>query len=105
MATDNTILAAQSMASSFNSDPIYIGHLEVCAIQAVFTGSPVGSFKLQSSLDGVTYTDITGSTAAVSAAGDIMWNVDAAGFQRLRVAYTATSGSGSCTIKINLKGF
>lgn len=96
-----------------NLRPIWLGHIANYAIQLVFTGTPVGSFKLQASNDvgqinsegattqvaGVTqWTDITDSALSVTAAGDIMWTVENAGYTWVRVVWTATGGSSSPTL-------
>lgn len=107
------------MVGSFNLRPVWLGHICNYSIQLVFTGSPVGAFKLQGSDDpgqanggqtpqakGVTnWTDITSSSQSVSAAGNIMWDVANAGYNWVRVAYTVTSGTGTLTsARANVKG-
>lgn len=114
------VRSVKNMASSFTIRPLYLGHICNFAVQLVFTGSPVGSFKLQCSndpgrpflpgesaayADVVNWTDISGSTQAISAAGNHTWQVENAGYLWLRVVYTATSGSGSLDIaRANVKG-
>lgn len=96
------------------------------AIQVVFTGTPTGTFKLQASADPAdaanatgkftailtkpnNWTDITDSSQAVSAAGDITWNYTSPNYNWVRVIYTdGSSGTSpavivSCTF--NGKGF
>lgn len=78
--------------------------IALSAIQAVWTGSPVGTLKLQISNDNVTYTDYTGSSTAVSGAGNFIWNLLDVGYRYIRVAYTAASGSGTLNANISIKG-
>jgi hypothetical protein len=107
------------MASSFNMTPIWLGHICNFSIQLVFTGAPVGTFKLQCSNDPgtaqgpgipqatgvVNWTDIADSGAPITAAGDLVYQYENAGFPWVRVVYTATSGSGSLTsARANVKG-
>lgn len=92
--TNNLFLVDQDMAASFNSKPIYIDHLVDNAIQVVYTDAPVGTFKLQASNDEITYVDIANSAIAINGPGSTMWNYSGAGYLCMRVAYTATSGSG-----------
>lgn len=107
------------LVGSFNLRPVWLGHICNYSLQLVFTGSPVGTFKLQASNDhgmpdgGQTpqalnvsnWTDVTGSSQAVSAAGNIMWNVENAGYTFVRVVYTVTSGTGTLTsARANVKG-
>lgn len=120
IANDPMQSAPSDMSASFTLNPVYLGHIVNYALQLFFTGSPVGTFKLQASNDpGRTYlpgqlpqsdtvvnwTDIAGSSQAISAAGDIMWDVQNAGYTWVRIVYTKTSGSGSVTIaRFNVKG-
>lgn len=86
------------------------------SIQAIFTGAPVGTLKLQGSDDWTpdaqfvqppptNWTDITGSSTAVSAAGSVLFNTANSYYRWVRAVYTATSGSGTLTIQVNAKGF
>ena len=109
-----------ALAGNASLRPIWLGHIAQYAIQLFFTGSPVGSFKLQCSNDAghpnaqakaeqsqdvVNWTDIAGSAAAVSAAGDVTWNAENVGYTWVRVVWTVTSGSGSITsARANMKG-
>jgi hypothetical protein len=108
-----------SMGASFNTDAVYLGHIVNFAIQAVFTGTPNGSFKLQCSNDkgdedkgnggwnarNVTnWTDITGSSFAVVAAGDVTWDSQNCGYRWVRVVWTRTASTGSASIRFNAKG-
>jgi len=104
--------APSDMSVSINMRPIWLGHIKDYSIQLVFTGAPVGEFKLQASNDlgmpasagdsqkyvGVdNWTDVEGSDQAISAAGNHMYQVQNAGYNWVRVVYTATSGSGTLT--------
>lgn len=122
MKVSNTTLIAspQSMGSSFVLEPIYLGNIVNYSIQLVFTGTPVGTFKLQCSndlgkstlpgkvaqSDTVTHwTDVGGSDVAVTTASNHAYNVQNCGYLWVRVVYTATSSTGSLTIaRITIKG-
>lgn len=121
IANENLIPSgAQDMSTSFDLAPVYLGHIVNYSIQLVFTGSPVGTLSLQCSNDpgfptgnspvvqssNVTnWTIITGSSQAISAAGNVVWNVENAGYTWVRVDYVATSGAGSLTsARTNVKG-
>ena len=117
-----TVAGAQtgSLAASFNSDPFRVSSMIAAAVQAVVSGSAAldGTLKLQAScdvgsygLDGLiaassipNWTDITGTSQAITADGANMWNVDAIGFRWLRVAYTKTAGTGTLAISASAKG-
>lgn len=114
---NEVLISAQSMAASFNSDPVDVRNLIVGSIQIVFTGAPVGSVKLQSSNDAIQFldqpgiqpaatnwTDVDSSTLAISAAGTIMYNLTSIGYDQLRVVYTRTSGTGVMNARMVGKG-
>jgi hypothetical protein len=80
-----TLLAAGDMAGSLNSNGVDLQQIFMFAIQAVYTGAPVGTLKLQVSNDDVqpsstsnpsanvvNWVDYTGSSQAISAAGNFM---------------------------------
>lgn len=69
-----------------------------CAVQAVWTGSPVGTLVLQASLDGAHWSNIPGSDVAVNGAGDFVWLLNPVEVPSLRAVYTRTSGSGSLIV-------
>lgn len=88
-------------------------------VQAVWTGTPTGTFKLQASNDPFKYvtpnvtqvpthwTDIADSSITITAAGDYMWNVIGAFYPFVRLVYTDTSGGTSTArlnVIINIKG-
>jgi len=111
------ILSAGNMAGNLASNGEDLNQIFACAIQAVASGAPVGSLKLQASCDDVPsgtgsnpsanvthWSDIAGTTQAVSASGNYFWNVSDIGFKWIRVVYTFTSGTGTLTITYNGKG-
>lgn len=103
---ESLTLNSTSMSANITSDPIYLGHIGYYSIQLVYTGTPDGTFKLQLSNDMgspqaaeqanedfkiVNWTDIANTTVAVSAAGDLSYNVENAGYRWVRVVWTADS--------------
>lgn len=89
-ATTNTF------GASVNSDAISFEDAKIGAIQISMTGgSPVGTLKLQGSLDGGTnWVDVESSSKSVAAATDGgIWHLAQVGYPIVRVAYTRTSGS------------
>jgi len=121
IGNDDFIAAGTSsnMGASFNSTPVWLGHIVNYSIQLVFSNSPVGTLKLQVSNDegnpslapteqseGVTnWTDVTGSSQAISASGDHTWDVANTGSRWCRFVWTRSSGSGTLTsARFNIKG-
>lgn len=100
--------------ATLTSDPIYLEHQFGFALQAVYTGTPTGTLKLQASCDegtndngaGVTnWTDISGATAALAgAAGNSFFNISDVHYKWARLVYTRTGGVGTLTAQVNSKG-
>lgn len=75
------------------------------AIQAIWTGgSLAGTVKLQASVDGSTWSDISGSSQSISGPGSYLWNVQAAFYAYVRSYFTYSSGSGTITTWEQTKG-
>jgi hypothetical protein len=107
------IITNGDMTSDITSTPIYLEQESLLSIQAVWTGTPVGNFKIQTSDDFYTidqaslvthWTDYTGSTqAAGGAAGNVTWRIADAGDRWYRVVYTAGSSSGTVNARYQAK--
>lgn len=130
------IITNGNMASaSVTSIGIDMNQQVVASISAAFTGSPVGTFKLQISNDivpvaggslntngggnygaagipvgtdpaanVVNWSDYTGSSQSISAAGNFTWNLLDMGYRWIRLVYTKTSGTGTVNAYITSKG-
>lgn len=102
-----TFLSSTDLSTaSITTSAIGVNHVYGFSIQIVFTGSPVGVFKLQASNDEVeeyasvdanTWDDITGSEISVTTADAITWNHEDVFFRWVRVVWTKTSGTGTIT--------
>lgn len=98
--TGDLVVSSTDLSSSMTSNGIFVERCTEYSIQLVFTGTPVGEFKLQGSLDAGTpsnWTDITGSEESITEAGDILWNAQGVGYRWVRLVYTSTSGTGTLT--------
>ena len=118
MRTNNIpMLTSVLMNTNITSDPVDIPDIYGYAIQAVYTGTPTGTLKLQASADPFKYsgtpqaptnwTDIANSSVDITAAGNYMWNVTGSFYNYVRVVYTDTSGGTSTahlTVTANIKG-
>lgn len=73
-----------------------LDHVAGFAVQISWSGtSPVGTFKLQGSNDGSTWTYLTSQTISVSGnSGSGLLNYADSMFQQVKAVYTASSGSG-----------
>lgn len=110
------IATAVPMNANFASPALQLKNMYGYAIQAKWTGTPTGTFKLQASCDPLEintmtefvtpthWTDIATSSYAVTAAGDYMWNVFDVMYNFVRLVYTDGSG-GTSTAVISLAIF
>lgn len=73
-------------------------------IDVVITGTPTGTLTLEQSGDGVNYGSYTSTDVAIAgAATNTGYNIqDLPSINYLRVAYTATSGTGSMDVSFRI---
>ena len=96
----------QSMTSSSNSAAQDVGLYQGYAIQAVWTGTPTGTLKLQATVNGTDWSDIAGtSTSLTGSASSWLWNVTDILYESVRLVYTASSGTGTLNAYISKKGW
>lgn len=104
------------MSGNLTSPEIQLNQVYGWSAQFVFTGSPVGTLKVQVSDDpsyvaeGTTpvpthWTDLANSSQSISAAGDITYNANIAFYNWIRFQYVFTSGTGTISGRCNLKGY
>jgi hypothetical protein len=111
--SNDLLINAESMGASVTSAPVYVEHLPLVLLQAVWTGTPVGNFTVQYSADvgtdsagtGVTNwtTDSDSTIAAGGAAGDLAYDIETSA-KWVRLVYTRTSGTGTLSARFNAKG-
>jgi hypothetical protein len=99
----NRLIDTQGMTASFVSEHFSVAGRAGFSVHAVFTGSPTGSFYLSVSINGIDWILMDGSTQAVSAAGDILWNVNDSKYLLGRLHYSFSSGSGTTNAYISMK--
>ena len=102
--------------TTISSSAMFVGDTSLYSIQAVWTGTPAGTMKLQASNDPtpaigtIPYTvsnwsDITYSFLTLTgSAGNYLWSVDNCAYKFVRITYTNTSGSGSLAAIMVRKG-
>jgi hypothetical protein len=98
------ILTNGDMSGNLTSAPVDLSKTDGYSVYAEWSGSPVGTMKLQVSLDGIHYVDYTGSQTPVNGVGNVIWEVTTAFYDNIRVVYTYGSGSGTLNVQINGKG-
>lgn len=93
------------MNTNINSQPLNLNQMFGYSIQAVYTGTPTGTFKLQCSVDAnsgninpVNWTDIANTPFVVASAGSFTWNVYDVMYNWVRLVYTDASGGTSTAV-------
>ena len=107
--------SAKSFGASFTSSTVDVKNLDAIAFQYSWTGatSPTGTFKIQGTIDGTNWADLTTTLAAgATATGGLIQMVGPVlsptasqllCVSKVRVSYTFTSGSGSCDVWVYAK--
>lgn len=90
---------AGDMSSDVTGASIDCRNMEFMTFQFIFTGSPTGTFTIEASLDGSTWTTLGLSTISASgSAGNHLVDLYNVNYQYVRPVYTASSGSGSLDV-------
>lgn len=97
-----TLVAAGDMSGDVTSPATDISNLDSIALQLVWTDTPTGTFAVQGSLDGTTWValPLSPSVSAAGAADSALIELPLLSFQKIRVVYTAGSGTGTLVVKI-----
>jgi len=103
LAVDQMMTGCDVSTTSCTSGAESVAQYNRASVQAVFTGAPVGTLKLQVSNDAITWTDLTGSSTAISAAGNVLFDLWAPSYPLIRAVYTKTSGTGALNMTVNFK--
>lgn len=116
---EDLTLDGTDMQSNIVSDPVWLAHIVNYSVQVVYTGTPNGTLKLQGSNDlgakdglqstvSITnWSDISGASESVTAAGDVIFNIENAGYRWFRLVWTESSSGSPSTItsaRFNVKG-
>lgn len=85
--------------STLRTSAVDVRSLPFGALEAVWTGSPTGTFSVDASLDGTTWYP-TGTTVNSPAGGadSTLINLSGMGFCYVSLKYTRTGGTGSLTV-------
>lgn len=98
------IITNGDMTSNITSSVVDMSRTDGYSVYAKWTGSPVGTLKIQASLDGINYIDYPGSATAINGSGDAMYEITTAFYDKVQIVYTFSSGSGTLNVQINGKG-
>ena len=102
----NEIIASNSAVTSQTSRSRDLGDNKIFAVHVKFTGADVvGTLTLEASSTDIDadYTTVDGSSVAVTASANHVYNVSNAGYQFVRVRWVYTSGTGDISAIITEK--
>lgn len=104
--SDDTILDGGDMSGNLTSEVVALDHLCGYAVQFVWSGSSIGgTVHLEGSVDGETWVMIDESDEDIAgSSGEGLLNVWQTFYRYFRAVYTASTGTGSLTIKFHAKG-
>ena len=97
------VLKNAPMGTNQSSSSLNISDAIAYAVQAIWKNgsSPVGTLDIQASNNGEDFSSVLSSPIAVSGnSGNILVNVERAGYQFVKILYNSTSGSGELTVSI-----
>jgi len=104
-SSQSKILTAGDMSGILHSEVLDLGEIDLGSIQAIYTGAPVGNLTLELSNDIIAlggdpnslvanWTVYAGSSQAIAAAGNFIYNISNMGYKWLRMVWTPSSGTG-----------
>lgn len=104
--SDATVVIATNadMSQNVTTNSTDLQGLESYSIQVVYTGSPNGTLKLQLSNDNVSFSDYTGSSTSIAAAGSTMYKIVRNGERYVQAVFTVSSGSGTLNATLGKQG-
>lgn len=98
-----TLKSTTSAASDFTVD-FDLNDASSYSVEAVFSGSDVvGTFKLQKSVGGTTFIDVSGQSTSVTGSAATVLGDSIANYRFVRVNWDYTSGTGNITVKLAAK--
>ena len=108
---NGSLASGASIAVDFNSSALALDSFTGASITANINSSAtiVGVIKLQASNDniypsGITkWVDVGSSSSAITADGNVLWNISPAFYKWIRVAWINTSGTALIDINYNVK--
>lgn len=95
---------AKPVTASLSSVGIGLINMEGFSVSASYTGTVVGTLKLEASVDDETYTAMSDTVQSVAGVGTSLWNVPFAYYPYVRLTLTRTSGTGVISAKMFARG-
>lgn len=98
-----------SMAGSLVSLPLDLQQINGFSFQAIYTGTPTGTFTIECTNDTPTggstvWVTVDGSSYSNVGAGSYMWNLINQFYYFARIKYTFISGTGTLSVVLGKEG-
>lgn len=101
------LVDAASLSGNFTSDPLKanVDYIDNIALQLNWSGSAVGTFSFEASVDGKIFFPLvmSDSIAAAGTSDSALVSFNQFPYHSLRVVYTSASGTGSLDVFIQGK--
>lgn len=98
------LISAANAAVNQTSVPLRLNDLTTYSIQVDFSsGTLGGTLALEVSNNGSTWSALTGSSQVVASGVSHLWTVQGAGYDYVRVTWTASAGTGTLSSVAFLK--
>jgi hypothetical protein len=106
LKTVTVLSAGDASTASLTSSVTNVQFLDDISYQAIWTGTPTGTLKIQASLNNTDWFDLANTFTSVPAgsASNSGVNLPTIAYPYLRAVYTKTSGTGALTFLICAKG-
>lgn len=107
MQSNLEVLVSDQLTASRESKAVLLSpdSLPGIGIQALWTGTPTGTLKVQASMDpsdSSAWFDIPSSSVSLAgAAGTHIWSYADVFYRYVRVVYVFSSGTGTLTLNVN----
>lgn len=115
------LVSGATIGVGFVSSVVDLQQVWIYSLQASWTGSPIGEFKIQASNDvrpeavdrpvpyfaPTNWTVVGGSISSTTAisSSNFMWNVDSPAYRWIRLVYVAQTATGVLTVNAVTKGY
>ena len=97
------LVSAHDASTSFNSIGCQKGDLKDYSIQVVFSSATLnGTLTIEASNDNSNYVTISGTSQSIASGAGHMYNVTDANYKFFRLAWAATSGTGTLTANVTI---
>lgn len=110
-STNIPLLVNADMAINQQTRPIQLDQIFGAAVQASWSGAPVGELTVQVSDDDgvkgpiINWSGLSGTAAdPVGTPDNYAWNLDSVNHRWARLVYVAVTGSGILNVRATIKG-